>query len=79
MSVQNYDGTTCVLAANCQKQIVNIDNASDIAIFNLNTVDVTYMLSVNAQGVVNREDNLNGFSDTMTSWRSVVDSGVCTN
>ena len=66
--LQNYDGTTCVVAANCQNQIINIDNTSDVAIYSLNTVAATFQLSVNNVGVVNRQTGLNGFSDTMTAW-----------
>ena len=64
---QNYV-TSCQNSQNCQNQIVNIDSGSDISIYSLNTVDTTWQLSVNMQGVVNRGTNPNGFSDTISAW-----------
>ena len=59
----------CIPTRNCQAQIANVDNASTgISIFSLSTVASTKMLSVNAQGVINESDNINGFASTVTFW-----------
>ena len=47
---------------------MNIDNVSDIAIYNLNTVAATYLLSVDNVGVANRLQGENGYADTLTIW-----------
>ena len=60
--------TGCQSSQNCQSQIVNIDSSSTIGIYGLSTVDTTWQLSVNAQGVINRSSNPSGFADTVTAW-----------
>lgn len=60
--------TGCQSPQNCQNQIVNVDSSSDIAFYSLTTVDTTWQFSVNAQGVINRSNNPNGFADTITAW-----------
>ncbi|THH29864.1 hypothetical protein EUX98_g4330 [Antrodiella citrinella] len=64
----NYDTSTCEPNFDCQQQLVNIDTASTIGIYSLSTVDATWMLSVNAQGIINEANNHNGFQQTLTSW-----------
>lgn len=63
----NYN-TACQSSQNCQSQIVNIDSSSTIALYSLTTVDTTWQLSVNGQGVINRSLNPNGFADTVSAW-----------
>ena len=60
--------TTCQGTQNCQSQLVNIDSTSSVGIYSLSTVDTTWQLSVNAQGVINRSSNPSGFADTVTVW-----------
>ncbi|KZT10683.1 glycoside hydrolase family 55 protein [Laetiporus sulphureus 93-53] len=65
---QDY-AETCDDDYNCQSQIVEIENgATDIAIYGLNTVYTTYQLSVNNEGIINYQDNLNGLAETVTAW-----------
>lgn len=64
---QSYS-TGCQSSQNCQQQIVNLDSSSSISIYSMNTVDTTWQLSVNAQGVINEAKNPNGFSNTVTAW-----------
>ncbi|KAJ7261315.1 exo-beta-1,3-glucanase [Mycena haematopus] len=63
----NYD-QTCLTPENCQNQILNIDSASSVFIYSLQTVGTTFQLSVNQAGVVNQANNANGFAATLTSW-----------
>jgi glucan 1,3-beta-glucosidase len=57
---QNYD-ETCLNTTSCQSQIVNVDSASSIQIYQLATVGVVGELSVDQQGelasLVNSVDN----------------------
>jgi glucan 1,3-beta-glucosidase len=48
--------------------MVNIDELSDIAIYSLSTVGVTWQLSVEQRGVVDQGANASGFASTMTCW-----------
>jgi hypothetical protein len=48
---QNYNGT-CVNTDTCQSEIVNIDSASSVALYQLATVGVTQSLSIDQQGEV---------------------------
>ena len=50
--------------------MVNIDLASNIAIYSLSTVAATYQLSVEQVGIINRADNANGISSTVTAWHN---------
>uniref|UniRef100_A0A0W0FZR5 Rhamnogalacturonase A/B/Epimerase-like pectate lyase domain-containing protein n=1 Tax=Moniliophthora roreri TaxID=221103 RepID=A0A0W0FZR5_MONRR len=59
---------TCLDTVNCQGQIVSIDNVSDISIYSLTTLGVTYQLSVNEQPIINQASNINGFGQTVTVW-----------
>ncbi|KAF9044161.1 exo-beta-1,3-glucanase [Panaeolus papilionaceus] len=59
----------CITTRTCQHQTVNIDQESDVEIYSLSTVSTVNMLSMEAQGVVKAEDNLNGFVSSMSAWR----------
>jgi glucan 1,3-beta-glucosidase len=48
---QNFD-ETCLNTTICQNQIVNIDAASSVAIYQLATVGVVDQLSINQQGTL---------------------------
>ncbi|RPD66327.1 exo-beta-1,3-glucanase [Lentinus tigrinus ALCF2SS1-7] len=63
----NY-GQTCLDSSSCQSQIFNIDSESTVSVYALSTVGVTYMLSVEEQGVIPASANANGFASTATSW-----------
>ncbi|KIY69225.1 glycoside hydrolase family 55 protein [Cylindrobasidium torrendii FP15055 ss-10] len=58
----------CVDTRNCQQSIANIDSASSVTIYQLNTVAITYQLSVDGVGIINQADNINGFTSTVTAW-----------
>ncbi|KAF7322584.1 hypothetical protein HMN09_00036900 [Mycena chlorophos] len=64
---QDYS-QTCQTSVNCQAQIVNIDSTSTVNLYSLNTVGTTYMISINQAGTANEANNVNGFSETITSW-----------
>ncbi|KAK2461103.1 hypothetical protein APHAL10511_006882 [Amanita phalloides] len=64
----------CIDTQNCQTQIVNVDSASEVTIYNLSTVGTTYQLSVDGAGIINQKDNANGFASTVTAWQT--DNGV---
>ncbi len=66
MSWQAYN-TACQDSKTCQQQVVNIDNASGISIYNLNTIDLVNSLSVNNSPVIQASKNQNGLSSTVTS------------
>ncbi|KAJ7718670.1 exo-beta-1,3-glucanase [Mycena metata] len=63
----NYN-QDCLTPQNCQSQILNIDSTSSVSIYSLQTVGVTYSLSINGAGVVNQNANPNGFAATLTAW-----------
>ncbi|KAF9218921.1 glycoside hydrolase family 55 protein [Gyrodon lividus] len=65
--LQNYD-EACLITNACQAQIFNMDTASSVAVYSLSTVGATYQLSVGQKGVVNQDDNLDGFQETLTAW-----------
>ena len=65
---QNYDTSACEPAFACQSQLINIDTSSSIGIYSLSTVDATWQLSINSQGIINEADNRNGFQQTVTVW-----------
>jgi glucan 1,3-beta-glucosidase len=46
---QNYD-ETCVNTTSCQAQVVNVDSASSVQIYQLATVGVVHQLSVDEHG-----------------------------
>ncbi|KAJ7579936.1 exo-beta-1,3-glucanase [Mycena floridula] len=58
----------CLDTVNCQSQIFNIDAASSVHLYNLNTVGVTTQLSINESPVIDQKSNLNGFASTVTAW-----------
>ncbi|EPQ58386.1 beta-1,3-glucanase [Gloeophyllum trabeum ATCC 11539] len=58
----------CLDTNTCQSQIVNTDSGSSIQIYSLSTVGTTYQVSVNSQGIVNQDENINGFASTVTYW-----------
>ncbi|KAI0700911.1 glucan 1,3-beta-glucosidase [Cytidiella melzeri] len=60
--------TSCQSTGNCQQQIVNIDTASTIAIYSLNTVNSVYQLSISDSPTILASKNQNGLSSTVTSW-----------
>ncbi|KAF4609561.1 hypothetical protein D9613_012297 [Agrocybe pediades] len=62
----------CLNTRNCQAQIANIDTrtSNNVNIYSLSTVASTYQLSVNGQGVINQQDNINAFASTVTVWTS---------
>lgn len=64
---QNY-GQGCLTSENCQSQIFDIDSASTISVYSLSTVATTFQLSVNENGIINQNANVNGFASTVTSW-----------
>jgi hypothetical protein len=64
---QNYS-TACTNTRNCQDQILNVDQRSDISVYSLSTVATTYQLSVDAQGVIDQKNNMDGFASTVTVW-----------
>ncbi|KAJ6608599.1 glycoside hydrolase family 55 protein [Mycena sp. CBHHK59/15] len=65
---QNYS-QECLQTRNCQNQILNISNSSDVYVCSLATVASTYQVSVDGEGVVDQKDNMNGFASTVTVWR----------
>ncbi|KAJ7197153.1 glycoside hydrolase family 55 protein [Mycena pura] len=65
----NYS-QACLDTRNCQNQILTVSSDSLLYIFSLATVASTYQISVDGKGVVNQEDNNNGFASTVTVWRS---------
>ncbi|KAL6310407.1 exo-beta-1,3-glucanase [Sparassis latifolia] len=64
---QNYT-QTCEATFSCQMQIVNVDTLTSVGIYGLQTVDSTYMLSVDDNGVISYTNNRNGFAETITAW-----------
>ncbi|KAF8184875.1 glycoside hydrolase family 55 protein [Mycena galopus ATCC 62051] len=64
----NYS-QTCLDTRNCQDQILNISSDSSVYIYSLATVASTFQISVDGKGVVNQQDNNNGFASTLTVWR----------
>ncbi|KAH0584023.1 hypothetical protein H2248_009598 [Termitomyces sp. 'cryptogamus'] len=63
----NYD-QACITPATCQSQILDVDASSSISIYSLSTVATTFQLSVNGVGIVNQNQNINGFASTLTAW-----------
>jgi glucan 1,3-beta-glucosidase len=64
---QNY-GQACLDTVSCQQQIANIDSSSTISIYGLSTVGTVNQLSINGQGIIPANQNLNGFQQTVTQW-----------
>ncbi|KIY68777.1 glycoside hydrolase family 55 protein [Cylindrobasidium torrendii FP15055 ss-10] len=58
----------CLDTRDCQKHIANIDSASSVTIYQLNTVATTNQLSIDGKGIISQADNLNGFTSTVTVW-----------
>ncbi|KAJ4488509.1 glycoside hydrolase family 55 protein [Lentinula aciculospora] len=54
----------------CQSQITDIDSESDVCLYSVSTVGVQWPVSVNQKGVALQQDNINGFSETVTVWTS---------
>ncbi|KAG6810587.1 hypothetical protein H0H92_011221 [Tricholoma furcatifolium] len=63
-----YSFFICLTTSTCQTQTLNVDSASDVALFSVSTVGTTWQVSVNGQGVVNEALNSNGFAETVTVW-----------
>ncbi|KIY71719.1 glycoside hydrolase family 55 protein [Cylindrobasidium torrendii FP15055 ss-10] len=53
---------------NCQTSIANIDSASSVTIYQLNTVASVNMLNIDGTAVIKQADNPNGFTSTVTVW-----------
>jgi hypothetical protein len=64
---QNYS-TACTATRNCQEQLMNVDRKSDVSFYSLSTVATTYQLSIDARGVIDQKDNVDGFASTVTVW-----------
>ncbi|KAF9228585.1 glycoside hydrolase family 55 protein [Gyrodon lividus] len=64
---QNYR-QTCLTNNTCQAQIVNIDSGSSVTVYSLSTVGSTYQLSVGENGIVDWDNNIDGFASTATVW-----------
>ncbi|THV07925.1 exo-beta-1,3-glucanase [Dendrothele bispora CBS 962.96] len=58
----------CLDTFNCQSQIMTVDSSSSLHIYSLSTVATTFQLSVNQNGIVNQNNNRDGFASTVTSW-----------
>ncbi|PPQ78458.1 hypothetical protein CVT25_011853 [Psilocybe cyanescens] len=58
----------CINTRNCQSQIANVNSSSDINIYSLSTVASTYQLSIENSGVIDQQDNIDGFASTVTLW-----------
>ncbi|KAL8825282.1 MAG: hypothetical protein Q9191_004507 [Dirinaria sp. TL-2023a] len=68
----NYN-TSCSAAGNgetCQTMIVDIENSSNINVYNLNTVGATSMVNVNGKSLASYTDNVNVFPDTIALFQS---------
>ncbi|KAG2157573.1 glycoside hydrolase family 55 protein [Suillus bovinus] len=64
---QNYS-TACGSNTTCQTQIVNVDWASSISLYNLATVGTRYQLSIEENGIIYFANDSEGFSSTVTLW-----------
>ena len=65
--------TTCSDEAgseNCQSLIFDIDNSTDIYVYNLNTVGSTSMVYVDDATVATYSDNVNVFPDTIAIFQT---------
>jgi hypothetical protein len=56
---------------NCQSEILNVDGTSKINVYSLQTVGATYQASINQVGIINQNQNRNGFAATVTFWKSI--------
>ncbi|CAE7209200.1 unnamed protein product [Rhizoctonia solani] len=67
---QSYS-QACLANYTCQEQIINIDKKSeDVVVFSLATVGLTKMLSVDSKGIIDQNDNRNGFQSNAAAWVS---------
>jgi len=64
---QDFNGA-CVDSQTCQGQIFDIDSASTISIYSLTTLGSVFSLSINENGVISSNNNINGFGTTVTQW-----------
>ncbi|KNZ74781.1 Glucan 1,3-beta-glucosidase [Termitomyces sp. J132] len=64
----SFFSASCITPATCQSQILDVDASSSISIYSLSTVATTFQLSVNGVGIVNQNQNINGFASTLTAW-----------
>jgi glucan 1,3-beta-glucosidase len=55
---------------NCQTNIVDIESSSGITIYNLNTVGVTNMVTLNGAQIANYGPNVNVFPDTIALFKT---------
>ncbi|KAJ3821137.1 glycoside hydrolase family 55 protein [Lentinula raphanica] len=66
----NYENSCSQDNEACQSQIVDIDSESSVQLYSVSTVGVQYPISVDHKGIPLRQDNLNGFAETVTVWTS---------
>ncbi|KAF8310395.1 exo-beta-1,3-glucanase [Clavulina sp. PMI_390] len=67
---RDYD-ETCLNTATCQSKILNVDTvSSNIFIYNIATVGVTYSVSVGGSGTVNQDLSPDGMQSTLGLWKS---------
>jgi hypothetical protein len=64
---QQYN-QTCLNTNSCQAQILNIDSTSSVTVYSLSTVATTFQLSINQNGIINQNANVDGFASTVTAW-----------
>jgi glucan 1,3-beta-glucosidase len=67
----NYN-VTCSNQGNgeaCQNRILSVENSTAFNLYDLSTVGVTNMITVNGNDVAKYSDNLNGFIDTIILFR----------
>ncbi|KAG9030245.1 hypothetical protein FRB95_004181 [Tulasnella sp. JGI-2019a] len=71
----NYD-STCQPLNTCQVSMVKVaSTAQNVYIYGLSTVGSTYMLNVDAATIIKASDNVNGFADSFTVWKSANTGG----
>ena len=63
--------TACLQNSDCQSEILNVDSTSKIHVYSLQTVGTTYQVSMNQVGIINQNQNRNGFASTVTFWKSI--------
>lgn len=63
----NYDVNCSQIGqgARCQRRTFSVEGASEVRVFNLNTVGTNKMVTVDGVDVVNYEDNIDGFVHTV--------------
>ncbi|KAF9259881.1 exo-beta-1,3-glucanase [Marasmius fiardii PR-910] len=65
---QSYS-QTCLDTTSCQNQIATVDSSSsNVHIYSLSTAGTTFQVSLDQKGIVNENNNVNGFAETITYW-----------